>query len=110
VSKPLPISADRSKTHRARPRPPFECIALLLQGGGALGAYQAGVYEALAEADLHPDWIGGISIGAINGALIAGNAPTARVEKLRAFWEQVTVKPICDLSEHLFPATGAYCW
>ena len=110
MSKPLPISADRSKTHRARPRPPFECIALLLQGGGALGAYQAGVYEALAEADLHPDWIGGISIGAINGALIAGNAPTARVEKLRAFWEQVTVKPICDLSEHLFPATGAYCW
>ena len=40
-----------------RPRPPFECIALLLQGGGALGAYQAGVYQALTEADLHPDWI-----------------------------------------------------
>src|SRR5258708_29195924 len=54
-----------------RLRPPFECIALLLQGGGALGAYQAGVYEALAEADLHPDWVAGISIGAINGALIA---------------------------------------
>lgn len=68
--------------------PPFECIALLLQGGGALGAYQAGVYEALAEADLHPDWIAGISIGAINGALIAGNAPEARVDKLRAFWER----------------------
>jgi NTE family protein len=63
-----------------RPHPPFECIALLLQGGGALGAYQAGVYEALAEADLHPDWIAGISIGAINGALIAGNAPKARVD------------------------------
>ena len=76
-----------------RPRPPFECIALLLQGGGALGAYQAGVYEALAEADLHPDWIAGISIGAINGALIAGNAPEARVDKLRAFWERVTAKP-----------------
>jgi NTE family protein len=43
---------------------PFECIALVLQGGGALGAYQAGVYEALAEAELHPDWIAGISIGA----------------------------------------------
>jgi NTE family protein len=46
-------------------RTPFEQIALLLQGGGALGAYQAGVYEALAEADLHPDWVAGISIGAI---------------------------------------------
>ena len=54
---------------------PFECVALLLQGGGALGAYQGGVYEALAEADIHPDWIAGISIGAINAAIIAGNAP-----------------------------------
>jgi NTE family protein len=87
-----------------RPRPSFECIALLLQGGGALGAYQAGVYEALAEADLQPDWIAGISIGAINGALIAGNAPEARVDKLRAFWERVTAKPYCDWSERLFPA------
>ena len=89
---------------QTRPRPPFECIALLLQGGGALGAYQAGVYEALAEADLHPDWIAGISIGAINGALIAGNAPEARVDKLRAFWERVTAKPYGDWSERLFPA------
>ncbi|MGB9063017.1 MAG: patatin-like phospholipase family protein, partial [Pseudolabrys sp.] len=48
-------------------RPPFECIALLLQGGGALGSYQAGVYAALAEAELQPDWVAGISIGAING-------------------------------------------
>ena len=89
-----------------RPHPPFECIALLLQGGGALGAYQAGVYEALAEADLHPDWIAGISIGAINGALIAGNAPEARVDKLRAFWERVTAKPYCDWSESLFLTKG----
>jgi NTE family protein len=80
----------QSKTHRARPRPPFEQIALVLQGGGALGAYQAGVYEALAEADLHPDWVAGISIGAINTALIAGNAPQARVDKLKEFWESVT--------------------
>jgi predicted acylesterase/phospholipase RssA len=71
-------------TSKTRPRPPIQCVALLLQGGGALGAYQAGVYEALTEADLHPDWIAGISIGAINGALIAGNAPEARVDKLRA--------------------------
>jgi NTE family protein len=77
-----------------RPRPQFECIALLLQGGGALGAYQAGVYEALAEADLHPNWTAGISIGAINGALIAGNAPEARVDKLSAFWERVTASRI----------------
>ena len=92
-----------------RPRPPFECIALLLQGGGALGAYQAGVYEALAEADLHPDWIAGISIGAINGALIAGNAPEARVDKLRAFWERVTRQPgalVSVGSADLFPAKG----
>jgi NTE family protein len=57
----------------------FEQIALLLQGGGALGAYQAGVYEALAEADLHPDWVAGISIGAINSAIIAGNPPKGLV-------------------------------
>jgi NTE family protein len=66
-------------------RPPFENIALVLQGGGALGACQAGVYEALAAANIHPDWIAGISIGAINGALIAGNAPEARVANLRVF-------------------------
>jgi acyl transferase domain-containing protein len=53
---------------------PFECIALVLQGGGALGAYQAGVYEALAEAGIYPDWVAGISIGAINCAIIAGTA------------------------------------
>ena len=75
---------------QARPRPPFETIALVLQGGGALGAYQAGVYEGLAEAGLEPDWIAGISIGAINAAIIAGNAPEARVEKLRQFWQLVT--------------------
>jgi NTE family protein len=74
----------------ARGRAGFECVALLLQGGGALGAYQGGVYQALAEADLHPDWVAGISIGAINSAIIAGNPPAQRVAKLRAFWEGVT--------------------
>ena len=68
------------RTHLAAPRPPFERIALVLQGGGALGAYQAGVYQALAEARLHPDWVAGISIGAINSAIIAGNAPEQRVD------------------------------
>jgi NTE family protein len=69
---------------------PFECVALLLQGGGALGAYQAGVYEALSEAGIEPNWIAGISIGAINAAIIAGNPPNARVDRLREFWTQVT--------------------
>jgi NTE family protein len=89
-----------------RLRPPFEKIALVLQGGGALGAYQAGVYEALAAANIHPDWIAGISIGAINGALIAGNAPEARVAKLRAFWERVTAKPYYDWIDRLLVAKG----
>jgi NTE family protein len=80
----------RRKTHTADERPPFERIALLLQGGGALGSYQAGVYQALAEAGLHPDWVAGISIGAINSALIAGNTPANRVDRLREFWEAVT--------------------
>src|SRR5258706_6300576 len=74
----------------AERRLPFECIALVLQGGGAPGAYQAGVYEALAEAGIHPDWVAGISIGAINCALIAGNPPERRVDGLRAFWEGIT--------------------
>ena len=77
-------------------RLPFECIALVLQGGGALGAYQAGVYAALAEADIDPDWVAGISIGAINAAIIAGNAPDQRVAKLRAFWEGITANPLPD--------------
>ena len=75
-------------------RPDFERIALLLQGGGALGAYQAGVYQALAESNIHPDCVAGISIGAINCALIAGNPPEVRVEKLRTFWETVCTPPL----------------
>jgi NTE family protein len=74
-------------------RTPFERVALLLQGGGALGSYQGGVYEALAEAGIHPDWVAGISIGAINSALIAGNPPGRRLERLRAFWEAVSDSP-----------------
>src|SRR5207342_656611 len=89
-----PPQAARKVRGDARKRPPFDCIALLLQGGGALGAYQGGVYQGLADANLHPDWVAGISIGAINAALIAGNAPEARVEKLRAFWETVTADPL----------------
>src|SRR3984893_913144 len=64
-------------------------VALVLQGGGALGSYQAGVYEALSTSEYMPDWIAGISIGAINAAIIAGSPPEKRVERLEAFWEGV---------------------
>jgi NTE family protein len=76
---------------------PFGQNVLVLQGGGALGAYQAGVYQALHEAGLEPDWVIGTSIGAINAALIAGNAPTDRLAKLQAFWKSV---------EYAFPASS----
>jgi NTE family protein len=84
---------SRQRTHRVEQRPDFDRIALLLQGGGALGAYQGGVYQGLAEAGIHPDWVAGISIGAINAAIIAGNAPEERVERLREFWEHITEPP-----------------
>jgi NTE family protein len=85
-SKPAAMASER--------RTEFERIALVLQGGGALGAYQGGVYQALAEAGLHPDWVAGISIGAINAALIAGNPPEKRVQRLREFWETVSTSPL----------------
>ena len=92
----------RPNSIKAQERLPFECVALLLQGGGALGAYQGGVYEALAEADIHPNWIAGISIGAINAAIIAGNPPDSRVERLRQFWTQVTSNGLWDWSANPF--------
>ena len=67
-----------------------EQTVLVLQGGGALGAYQAGVYEGIAETGLAPNWIAGVSIGAINAALIAGNAPEMRIQRLREFWDLVS--------------------
>ena len=69
-------------------------VALVLQGGGALGAYQAGVYEALHQAGIEPDWVSGVSIGAVNSAIIAGNRPENRLERLRAFWERITARTI----------------
>ncbi|NHZ93643.1 patatin-like phospholipase family protein [Massilia sp. CCM 8733] len=90
---------DGSTLHNRATAPPeaarpcasaFGSIALLLQGGGALGAYQAGVYERLLEAGIEPTWIAGISIGAINSAIIAGNPRAERVAKLRSFWETVS--------------------
>ncbi|MDB5853611.1 MAG: patatin-like phospholipase family protein [Herminiimonas sp.] len=64
-------------------------VVLVLQGGGALGAYHAGVYQALHESKIEPDWVIGTSIGAINGALIAGNPAGNRLDRLRAFWQGV---------------------
>jgi len=69
-------------------------IALVLQGGGALGAYQCGVYQALHESGVEPDWVCGVSIGAINSAIIAGNPPKQRLEKLHKFWDRITSRKI----------------
>ena len=79
----------------ARPRDLGQ-VVLVFQGGGALGAYQAGVYEALHAAGIEPDWVIGTSIGAINAALIAGNAPADRMDRLRDFWTMVRQNPIAQ--------------
>ena len=78
-------------------------VALVLQGGGALGSYQAGVYEALSCSQYLPDWVAGISIGAINAAIIAGNAPEKRLERLRGFWDGITTTQSFFLG---FPGAG----
>jgi NTE family protein len=102
---------DREKKMKAAPNPsrkesgsangkkPVQIpgqVVLVFQGGGALGAYQAGVYHALHEAGVQPDWIIGTSIGAINAALIAGNKPESRLQRLSEFWRRVAQKPISD--------------
>jgi NTE family protein len=92
---------------------PAEKTVLVLQGGGALGAYQAGAYEALCEAGHTPSWVAGISIGSVNAAIIAGNPPEKRVERLREFWERVSGwllgRPLSndDNSRRLFNETSA---
>lgn len=82
-------AASRVRAEGPVKLPPYECIALMLQGGGALGAYQAGVFQGLDEAGIVPNWLCGISIGALNTAIIAGNEPGHRVERLRQFWETI---------------------
>jgi NTE family protein len=72
----------------------YDRVALVLQGGGALGAYQAGVYQALSEANCDPKWIAGVSIGAINSSLIAGNPPEKRLPALETFWNTVSSRKI----------------
>src|SRR5438094_6645160 len=77
--------ASRARRHHGLPGQ----AVLVLQGGGALGAYQVGVYEAMHDAGIEPDWVIGTSIGAINAGLIAGNAPENRMLRLREFWSRV---------------------
>jgi NTE family protein len=81
-------------------------VVLVLQGGGALGAYQVGVYEALHESGITPDWVIGTSIGAINGALIAGNRPEHRLERLHAFWSRLEQNSAMHNALKLWPGAG----
>ena len=74
--------------------PNYDVVALVLQGGGALGAYQAGVYQGLHEAGIRPNWLAGISIGALNAAVIAGSPEEKRVERLREFWETICASEV----------------
>lgn len=86
--RPIVRQAQASKA--ATKRRSVGQTVLVLQGGGALGAYQAGVYQGLSEAGIEPDWVIGTSIGAINAALIAGNKPGERLGRLREFWDRVS--------------------
>ena len=90
--------------------PRYDEIALVLQGGGALGSYQAGVYEGLAETGVQPNWIAGVSIGALNTAVIAGNAPENRVEALRGFWSSIChpLDWVGGLGAWMLPGFGAH--
>ncbi len=72
----------------------YDRVALVFQGGGALGAYQAGVYQALAEAGCEPTWLSGVSIGAVNAAIIAGNEPGRRLQRLEQFWQIISGRKI----------------
>jgi NTE family protein len=112
---------DATVQQQSRARPPdrwrperCQRIALVLQGGGALGAYQAGVYQALHEADIEPDYVSGVSIGAINAAIIAGTSRQRRLQALRTFWERITERKIwhTTLDGDLFRKAynAASCW
>jgi NTE family protein len=81
---------DSSERSSASTVPALARRVLVLQGGGALGSYQAGAYQALCHFDFEPEWVAGISIGAVNAAIIAGNAPEMRVERLKEFWQMVS--------------------
>ncbi len=93
----MSLNKDLHPGHRSECKVPGQ-VVLVFQGGGALGSYQAGVYQALYEADIEPDWIIGTSIGAINASLIAGNRRDDRIPKLREFWGRVETHPSWDFS------------
>ena len=107
------INSTEDRLNHWRPKG-CQRIALVFQGGGALGAYQAGVYQALHEAEIEPDWVSGVSIGAINSAIIAGNSRRHRLTALRAFWERITERkvwhytPDGDLFRKM--RNAASCW
>jgi NTE family protein len=112
---------DATVQQQSRVRPPdrwrperCQRIALVLQGGGALGAYQAGVYQALHEAHIEPDWVSGVSIGAVNAAIIAGNSRQRRLSALRTFWQRITERKVWHhtLDGDLFRKAynAASCW
>ena len=98
----MACSANKAEELKSK----FGQIVLVFQGGGALGAYQAGVYEALHEAGIEPDWLIGTSIGAINATIIAGNKPQDRLGKLREFWRRVEHAPVLEALSSL-PWIGA---
>src|SRR5690348_3267973 len=92
---------DQDNCSSRNPMPDPGQVVLVLQGGGALGSYQAGVYQALHEAGIEPDWIIGTSIGAINASLIAGNAPEKRLSRLREFWKKMEQSPVWSFRDAL---------
>ena len=97
-----------TRTEQFPLRPGTRRVALVLQGGGALGAYQVGVFQALDERGFTPDWVGGTSIGAINGAIIAGNPPGRRFERLKRFWNTIVQEDPFDLRKFPDAVRQAY--
>ena len=91
----MSLNQDRPPDHQSERKLPGQ-VVLVFQGGGALGSYQAGVYQALHEASIEPDWVIGTSIGAINASLIAGNRREDRLAKLEEFWSRVESRPAWD--------------
>src|SRR5437899_4346429 len=105
-ARPIECSREAAEDKPAEARQ----IVLVFQGGGALGAYQAGVYQALHEAEIEPDWIIGTSIGAINASLIAGNEPKDRLERLQEFWRRMCRKELWSRSRWPGVADTANYW
>jgi len=106
-----PLEADAPATAPASRHSTDERqTVLVFQGGGALGAYQAGVYQALHESEIEPDWIIGTSIGAINASLIAGNEPEHRLERLQEFWRRMRRKELWNRSSWPGAADTANYW